>query len=174
MVFMPIRGAQLSLRRFLLQFGDIAWNWVYCSLKLHANIKWRCKKPMHKSCSKNIIVFRNFINIIFDTMNFVLYYLRLIVLFLCCNIQFSLKERRCKILENTRKMSQGCTILEMVKFVQTSFCEIWKVFHSTRLWLCNIHSKLITEWQSLNGLLSQTNHESDLFQIYSPKNFLGE
>ena len=91
MVFMPIRGAQLSLRRFLLQFGDIAWNWVYCSLKLHANIKWRCKKPMHKSCSKNIIVFRNFINIIFDTMNFVLYYLRLIVLFLCCNIQFSSK-----------------------------------------------------------------------------------
>ena len=93
----------------------------------------------------------------------------------CARYQFSLKERRCKILENTRKMSQGCTILEMVKFVQTSFCEIWKVFHSTRLWLCNIHSKLITEWQSLNGLLSQTNHESDLFQIYSPKNiFLGE
>ena len=63
----------------------------------------------------------------------------------CARYQFSLKERRCKILENTRKMSQGCTILEMVKFVQTSFCEIWKVVHSTRLWLCNIHSKLITE-----------------------------
>ena len=30
----------------------------------------------------------------------------------CARYQFSLKERRCKILENTRNMSQGCKILE--------------------------------------------------------------
>ena len=44
MVFMPILCAQLSLQRFLLQFGDITWNWVYCSLELHAN-KMVHKKP---------------------------------------------------------------------------------------------------------------------------------
>ena len=45
MVFMPILCAQLSLQRFLLQFGDITWNWVYCSLELHANKIKVYKKP---------------------------------------------------------------------------------------------------------------------------------